>query len=280
MDARLAEVRRAFSHHRQRARRILLRLRRAGRDLEHLTESDLAEDPRSGFTDQNHVGSRELTLALGERAGIRRGMRVLDSCCGIGGTARVLADSFGCHAVGIEITPARCRDAVALSRRVGLGGDVGVVLGDACALPFTGEVFDAVVSQSAWSHVTDKRRLLLETARVLRRSGVLAFEDAVRGPRAGSHEEALHRLSRYWCFSLETAAAWREHVSAASLRVEAIDDLTNELQREARRTLETVRAPYRDTSRIQRSHWTEVLRLVEAGALGYFRIVARRGSRM
>jgi len=203
-------------------------------------------------------------------------MRVLDSCCGIGGTARVLADSFGCQAVGIEITPARCRDAVALSRRVGLGGEVGVVLGDACALPFAGEVFDAVVSQSAWSHVTDKRRLLLETARVLRRSGVLAFEDAVRGPCAGSHEEGLKHLSRYWCFSLDTAAAWRELVGAASLRVEAIDDLTPELQREARRTLETVRTPYRDTSRIHRRHWTEVLRLIEARALGYVRVVARR----
>jgi len=275
MDARLDEVRRAFSHHRQRARRILLRLRRAGRDLDHLTESDLAEDPGGGFTDQNHVGCRELTLALGERVGIRRGMRVLDSCCGIGGTARVLADSFGCRAVGIEITPARCRDAVALSRRVGLGGDVAVVLGDACALPFAEQVFDAVVSQSAWSHVTDKRRLLLETARVLRRSGVVAFEDAVRGPRAGSHEEALKHLSRYWCFSLETVTAWREYVAGASLRVEEIDDLTAELQREAHRTLEHARLPHRDT--IHRAHWSEVLRLIEAGALGYMRVVARRG---
>src|SRR5215470_2567628 len=120
MDVRLDEVRRAFSHHPQRARRILARLRRAGADLDHLTESDLAEDPRGGWTDQNHVGGRALALALGERAGIRRGMSVLDSCCGIGGTARVLADSFGCRAVGIEITPERCRDAVLLSRRVGL----------------------------------------------------------------------------------------------------------------------------------------------------------------
>src|SRR4051794_41980252 len=111
MDARLAEVRRAFSHHRQRARRILLRLRRAGRDLEHLTETDLAEDPRSGFTDQNHVGSRELTLALGERAGIRRGMRVLDSCCGIGGTPRGPGAPFGGPPGGLGVPPAPWRGA-------------------------------------------------------------------------------------------------------------------------------------------------------------------------
>src|SRR5215470_1154762 len=203
MDARLAEVRRAFSHHRQRASRILARLRRTGADPDHLSETDLAEDSLSGLTDQNHVGGRALALGLGERAGIRRGMRVLDSCCGIGGTARVLADSFHCRAVGIEITPERCRDAVLLSRRVGLDGDVAIVLGDASALPFDEQVFDAVVSQSSWSHVTDKRRLLLESARVLRRSRVLAFEDAVLGRRAGSHAEALERLSRNWCFSLE-----------------------------------------------------------------------------
>jgi hypothetical protein len=60
------------------------------------------------------------------------------------------------------------------------------------------------------------------------------------------------------------------------LRVEGIDDLTAELQREARRTLETVRVPYRDTSRIERRHRAGVLRLIEAGAPGYVRLVARR----
>jgi sarcosine/dimethylglycine N-methyltransferase len=276
MDARLDEVRRAFSHHRQRARRILARLRRAGANLDHLSEADLAEDPRSGLTDQNHVGGRALALGLGERAGIQRGMRVLDSCCGIGGSARVLADSFGCRAVGIEITPARCRDAVLLSRRVGLDGEVAIVLGDACALPFGEQVFDAVVSQSAWSHVTDKRRLLAESARVLRRSRVLAFEDAVRGPRAGSHEEALERLSRYWCFSLESEARWREHVAMASLRVEEVEDLTGELRREAQRTLEYEQLSRTDTNAVRQQQWREVLRLIDAEALGYVRLLARR----
>jgi ubiquinone/menaquinone biosynthesis C-methylase UbiE len=277
MDARLDEVRRAFSHHRQRARRILVRLRREGKGLDDLREADLAEDPHSGFTDQNHVGGRALALALGERAGIERGMRVLDSCCGLAGTARVLVEAFGCRAVGIEITPERCRDAVLLSRRVGLDGQVAIVLGDACALPFGEQVFDAVVSQSAWSHMTDKRRLLLESARVLRRSGVVAFEDAVRGPTAGSHEEALLRLSRYWCFSLESEAAWRGHAAAAALRVDEVQDLTGELGREAQRTLDYVRSSSRGTSTVHEQRWREVLRLIEAEALGYVRLVARRG---
>jgi ubiquinone/menaquinone biosynthesis C-methylase UbiE len=276
MDSRLDEIRRTFTHHPQRAGRILARLRHAGADLDHLTEMDLAEDPRSGFTDQNHVGGRALAVALGARLGLRREMRVLDACCGIGGTCRVLADSFGCRTVGIEITPARCRDAVLLSERVGLAAKVRIVLGDACALPFGEQVFDAVLGQSAWSHVTDKPRLLAEATRVLRNSGVLAFEDAVRGPCAGAQEEPLGRLARYWCFSLESAAAWQAYLEAASLCVEAVEDLTCELEREAQRALDYVRRQYGAAGTLHRERWTDVLRLIEAEALRYVRLVARR----
>ena len=124
--------------------------------------------------------------------------------------------------------------------------------------------------------MTDKRRLLSESARVLRRSGVVVFEDAVRGPSAGSHEEALERLSRYWCFSLETEAAWRGHAAAASLRVDDVEDLTGELGREAHRTLDYVRFSSRGTSTVHQQRWREVLRLIEAKALRYVRLVARR----
>lgn len=276
MDARLDEIRRTFTDHPQRAGRILARLRQAGADLDFLTEMDLAEDPHSGLTDQNHVGGRKLAVALGERLGLRREMQVLDACCGIGGTCRVLADSFGCDTVGIEITPARCRDAMLLSERVGLGAKVRIVLGDACALPFGEQLFDAVVGQSAWSHVTDKPLLVAEVARVLRHSGVVALEDAVRGPGAGAQEEPLSRLERYWRFSLESAAAWQAYLEKASLRVEVVEDLTCELQREAHRAVGYVQRQYRATGNLHRERWTEVLRLIEAQALRYVRLVARR----
>src|SRR5262249_49541871 len=76
-------IRRVFTDHPQQQARIVARLRREGVDLEHLRESDLADDPRSGITDQNHIGGRALAVALGARAGLRQGMRVLDLCSGL-----------------------------------------------------------------------------------------------------------------------------------------------------------------------------------------------------
>jgi SAM-dependent methyltransferase len=276
MDARLDEVCRAFRDHPQRAGRILARLRQAGADLDRLREVDLAEDPRSGITDQNHIGGRALAVALGARIGLKPHMLVLDACSGIGGTCRVFADTFGCRTVGVELTPARCRDARLLSRRVGLAAQVAIVRGNACVLPFGAGAFDAVVGQSAWSHIKDKACLLVEVARVLRPAGVVAFEDPVRGPRAAAHEEALDRVARYWCFSVESAAAWRAALEAAGLRVDAVEDLTHELDHEAHRALDYVRRQYPLNAGVHRERWAEVLRLVEAGALRYARLVAHR----
>jgi len=271
----LERIRRVFSDHPLRESRILARLRRDGIDLDHLNERDLAEDPRSGITDQNHIGGRALAIALATRAGLRPGTRALDLCSGLGGTARVLADTFGCRAVGLEITPARCRDAVSLSRRVGLLPRVASVLGDARALPFADGRFDAVVGQSSWSHMADKAILLAEAARVVRPGGVVAFEDAVLGPHAPEHTAAIAMLAEYWCFHIVTAADWRAHLLAAGLRLRSVEDLTSALAHDTRRILDYLRRQYGPGGAApHRERWRGVLALVDAAALCYARFVA------
>src|SRR5262244_1899840 len=79
-QAEREQIRRVFTEHPLSEASILERLRAQGADLEHLREVDLAEDARAGITDQNHVGGRALAMALGARAGLRAGLRVLDLC--------------------------------------------------------------------------------------------------------------------------------------------------------------------------------------------------------
>lgn len=272
--AELEEIRRTFTEHPLSEASILERLREQGADFEHLRETDLAEDPQAGITDQNHIGGCALALALGARAGIRAGMRVLDLCAGLGGTGRVLADTLGCRVVGLEVTPARCRDAVSLSRRVGLESSVAFVEGDARALPFAAGSFDAVVGQSSWSHIADKRRLLAEAGRVLRPGGVVAFEDAVLGPRQAAHADCLAELSRYWCFHLADVAVWRAALESNRFRVQAVESLDHELLQAAWRMLDQFDRQYFSEAAEHRRHWVDVARLVESGALGYARFIA------
>ncbi len=62
--------------------------------------------------------------------------RVLDIGCGRGGAARALADMIGCNVTGVDLTPAFCEAATAMSRWTGLDGRTSFQEGDATALPF------------------------------------------------------------------------------------------------------------------------------------------------
>src|SRR6267143_1458384 len=119
--------------------------------------------------DQDHYGGLGAVDALARRAGITRASLVLDICAGLGGPARFLASRRGCRVVGVELHPGRAAGMQRLSRLV------GVVRGDATALPFGAARFDACMSQEALLHVADKAAVLAEARRVLVPGGRLAF---------------------------------------------------------------------------------------------------------
>ena len=68
--------------------------------------------------------------------------------------------------------------------------------GDACKLDFPDESFDAVVSNYVYHNITgaDKQGLLLETLRVLKKSGVFAINDEMKPRMYGDMEVFAQRL--------------------------------------------------------------------------------------
>jgi ubiquinone/menaquinone biosynthesis C-methylase UbiE len=107
-----------------------------------------------------------------------RGQRVLDVGCGPGFWARHLT-RLGVDYVGIDISPR----SVALARRSlelhGLRGRIEV--GNAEALPFDDESFDAVISEGVIHHTPDTRACIDEIHRVLRPGGRAAVSVYHRG---------------------------------------------------------------------------------------------------
>jgi 2-polyprenyl-3-methyl-5-hydroxy-6-metoxy-1,4-benzoquinol methylase len=53
--------------------------------------------------DKFHVRGLGATRELAESLGIDAGANVLDVGCGLGGTARFLAATYGCHITGIDL---------------------------------------------------------------------------------------------------------------------------------------------------------------------------------
>lgn len=150
-------------------------LRRLGKDPDHLTPADLAP------VDEFHVRGRAATLELAEKVKLSHDSLVLDIGSGLGGAARLLAATYGCRVIGIDLTEDYCRVAATLAQWVGLGDRVTFRLGNALDLPFADYQFDAAWTQHAAMNIADKATLYAEAFRVLKPGGQFALYDVLQG---------------------------------------------------------------------------------------------------
>lgn len=155
---------------------ILSALERAGKDVNHLTPEDLAP------IDEFHIRGRAATLELAQAAGLDSTKCVLDVGSGVGGTSRCLAQQFGCHVTGIDLTEEYCRSAAMLSSRIGLAHLTKFRQGDATQLSFPDQTFDVVWTEHVAMNIPDKAQLYQEMYRVLKPGGTLAIYDVLAGP--------------------------------------------------------------------------------------------------
>ena len=99
---------------------------------------------------------------------------VVEVCCGHGDVARLLGARVK-RGVGVDISTPMLEAALKGNR----GSPFVFVQGDATALPLRDGVFDCVVLSGGIHHVSDRRRLFGEVARVLRPGGALVFREPV-----------------------------------------------------------------------------------------------------
>jgi SAM-dependent methyltransferase len=121
--------------------------------------------------------------ALSDRGIFRKYELVLDLGAGLGAAARWLAARLGCDVVGTAADVAEARAGAELTRRVRLGAQVRLVPAAAGALPFRTGRFTHVWIIEALPRLGPEGPALAEACRVLRRGGLLAVQDLVRGER-------------------------------------------------------------------------------------------------
>src|SRR5215469_10896868 len=105
----------------------------------------------------------------------------LDIGSGLGGPARMLAETYGCRVTGIDLTEAFCDAATAMSDWVGLSNYVSFRQGDATKLPFADKQFDAAMTIHVAMNIAAKDKMYAEARRVLRPGGIFAVYDALQG---------------------------------------------------------------------------------------------------
>ncbi len=98
-----------------------------------------------------------------------RDLVALDLACGTGRYARILRDRGARHVLGVDLSP----EMLAQSDK----RTASFVLSDLSRLPITDNAFDLITCGLAIGHVENLSCALAESARVLKRGGVLVYSD-------------------------------------------------------------------------------------------------------
>lgn len=112
--------------------------------------------------------TRLFIAPLLESAQVAPDSRLLDVACGPGYVAE-FARTLGAQSTGVDFS----REMVRLARS--RNPDIAFHIGDACALDFEDESFDAVVMNFGALHLSDPEAAFAEARRVLRRGGRYGF---------------------------------------------------------------------------------------------------------
>ena len=142
-----------------------------------LYESDMA---RMLLGDSFHPGGVRLTRRLGEKLGLRPGLRVLDVASGKGESAIFLAQTFDCEVVGIDFGAENVRQAEARAEDAKVSPLVSFRQGDAEKIDFPEASFDAVICECAFCTFPDKRAAASEFVRILKPGGKVGLSDLTR----------------------------------------------------------------------------------------------------
>ncbi|KAH8890469.1 hypothetical protein GQ53DRAFT_721710 [Thozetella sp. PMI_491] len=137
----------------------------------HFCRAGAGESLKQGIARHEHYLAKEI--------GIKRGMRVLDAGCGVGGPARQIAKFTGCHVTGITINEYQVERATRYAKMEGLSDQLSFVLGDFMNIPFEDNTFDAVYAIEATVHAPELRDVYAELLRVLKPGGIFGVYEWV-----------------------------------------------------------------------------------------------------
>ena len=137
-----------------------------------------------------HLGGLTSSLELAEQAGIAKGSRGVDLCCGNGASMRMLVQLVeAASVIGVELSEKQVERATARTRQAGLEDRIRVVHGDACETGLPDGKADFVWSEDAWCYLPDKGKLIAEAVRITRPGGTIAFTDWTLGDTPFSDAE-------------------------------------------------------------------------------------------
>jgi arsenite methyltransferase len=132
---------------------------------------------RSKWGSQNIWGGLKTTKELADLCQIDEDNYVLVVGCGNGVSACKIAKIYGCKIVGIDIYEGMVETSCKRAEKEGLSDRVEFRVADAQDLPFSDNVFDAVISESVTSFPEDKLKAISEYVKVVKKGGYIGLNE-------------------------------------------------------------------------------------------------------
>jgi SAM-dependent methyltransferase len=134
-------------------------------------------DAQASWGVTKHMGGLKATRRLAELCHLNKDTRLLEVGCGVGLTSCYLAQRYGCHIVGVDLSPKMVEWATKRAQRKGLLGQVEYRTADAQDLPFADGSFDVVMCESVTAFPADKQKAVSEYTRVTRSGGYVGMNE-------------------------------------------------------------------------------------------------------
>ncbi|MBB5499363.1 class I SAM-dependent methyltransferase [Paraburkholderia sp. MM5384-R2] len=208
---------------------------RLGKEHRSLTSADLA------LLDAFHLGGHQATIQLASQVPIGPGLAVLDVGCGLGGSSRYLAETFGCTVLGVDLTEEYVSVASKLAAWTACDHSVRFLKASALDLPVGDAQFDLIWTQHVQMNVPEKRELYREFARVLKPGGVLLFHELFLGSGEPVHYPVPWASEKSISF-LSTQRKAHDQIEAAGFSIAKWEDVSERDATSLRKAGEAMRA--------------------------------------
>lgn len=130
-----------------------------------------------------HPGGLGATKELLELCRLNSNNRVLDVGCGSGSTACLIASTYGCQVLGIDISEVMISRARERAARKGLLDKTDFRTADVFDLPFNDDEFDVVIVESVLTPLPgDKKVAMRELCRVVKVGGFIGVNEGTFDP--------------------------------------------------------------------------------------------------
>jgi tocopherol O-methyltransferase len=174
--------------------------------------------------------SENLIKRLVDCSGLRRGARVLDVGCGVGGSSIWLAENLDCRVTGVSLSPVQIQ--MATEAAASLTNRPAFLVDDANQLSVRGS-FDVVWAVEVLSHLSNRDDFFSRASGLLVSGGKICEAAWLKEERLSREDEAkfIQPIEEGMLVSLPDVSEYQRHIADNKLRLLYYEDISAKVAR-------------------------------------------------